>query len=263
MPSPFPGVDPYIEAHDYWQDFHHRFLTYACDAISEVLPRTYFAQLGEKLRLAEIPGRASRLTLPDVTVLKRDRPALGTNVRESKGSRAAVLEPVSVPLPSVFMEVRDAWIEIRQGSRQKAIASIEVLSPTNKAGAGFAEYLLKRRKSIRQKIHLVEIDLLLRGDRLPMGKPLPPGDYFALVSRAEKRPDSDVYAWTIRDPLPSIPIPLAAPDPDVILDLAAVFNITYDRARYAELLDYSVPPSTVKKPADRAWAERTAKAARR
>ncbi len=48
-------------------------------------PRTYFAQLGEKLRLAEIPGRASRLTLPDVTVLKRDRPALGANVSGEQG----------------------------------------------------------------------------------------------------------------------------------------------------------------------------------
>jgi hypothetical protein len=263
MASSFPGVDPYIEAHGYWQDFHTRFITYACDAINEVLPKTYFAQLGEHLRLAEMPVRASKRILPDVTVLKRDRPARGAISRASKGSSAAVLEPVSVPLPSVFMEVRDAWIEIRQGSKQKAIASVEVLSPTNKAGAGLAEYLLKRRKSIRQKIHLVEIDLLLRGDRLPMGRPLPPGDYYALVSRAEKRPESDVYAWTIRDPLPPIPIPLAAPDPDVILDLAAVFTMAYDRARYAELLDYSVPPTTVKKPADRAWAERTAKAARR
>jgi hypothetical protein len=263
MASPFPGVDPYIEAQGYWQDFHHRFTTYACDAINEVLPKSYFAQLGELLRLAEMPVRAGRRILPDVTVLRGERSTLGARSRERKGAGTALLEPVKVPLPSRYIEVRDAWIEIRHGSKQKAIAAVEVLSPTNKVGAGLAEYLLKRRKSIRQKNHLVELDLLLRGERLPMGRPLPPGDYYALVSRAEERPESDVYAWTIRDPLPSIPIPLSPPDPDVMLDLAAVFATAYERARYAELLDYSVPPSSVKKAADRAWAERTARAVRR
>ena len=198
-----------------------------------------------------------------MTVLRRERPGLGAKSRERKTAGTALLEPVRVPLPTVFMEVRDAWIEIRHGSKRKPIASVELLSPTNKVGAGLGEYLMKRRKSIRQKIHLVELDLLLRGERLPMGQPLPAGDFYALVSRAEARPESDVYAWTIRDPLPSIPIPLSPPDPDVMLDLAAVFATAYERARYAELLDYSVPPSSVKKPTDRAWAERTARAARR
>jgi Protein of unknown function (DUF4058) len=263
MASPFPGVDPYIEAQGYWQDFHTRFITYACDALNEILPESYVAQLGEHLRLAEMPGRQSKRVLPDVTIVGGERPALGAGSRERKGARTAVLEPVKVPLPSSFIEVRDAWIEIRRGTKRKPIASIEVLSPTNKVGVGFGEYLAKRRKSIRQKIHLVELDLLLRGERLPMERPLPPGDFYALVSRSEERPESDVYSWTIRDPLPSIPIPLCRPDPDVMLDLGAVFATAYERARYGRLIDYTVPPSTVKKAADRAWAERTARVPRR
>ena len=140
---------------------------------------------------------------------------------------------------------------------------IEVLSPTNKVGEAQGKYLQRRRATIRRRLHLVELDLLLRGERLPMGGPLPPGDFYALVSRAEERPESNVYAWTIRDPLPTIPIPLAPPDADVRLDLARSFTTAYDRGRYPTLIDYDGPPATLRKPADRAWAERTAKAARR
>jgi Protein of unknown function (DUF4058) len=92
---------------------------------------------------------------------------------------------------------------------------------------------------------------------------LPSGDYFALISRAERRPDSEVYAWTVRDRLPSIPIPLASPDDDVAVDLGAVFTTAYSRGRYARLIDYTTAPSVLRKPEDRAWAERIAKRARR
>src|SRR5438105_397599 len=29
MPSPFPGVDPYLEAQESWEDFHAKFINYA------------------------------------------------------------------------------------------------------------------------------------------------------------------------------------------------------------------------------------------
>lgn len=166
-------------------------------------------------------------------------------------------------MPQGKVEVRNHWIEIRRLPKRTPVTVIEILSPTTKTGEGFAKYLRKRRATIRQKVHLVEVDLLLGGDRLPMEEPLPPGDYYALVSRSEERPESNVYAWTIRDPLPSIPIPLKRPDPDVSLDLGAHFATAYDRGRYGASIDYAGPPSTLKKASDRAWADRTAKAARR
>ena len=36
MPSPFPGMDPYLE--QFWGDIHHRFITYACDQLQITLP---------------------------------------------------------------------------------------------------------------------------------------------------------------------------------------------------------------------------------
>ena len=70
------------------------------------------------------------------------------------------------------MEVSDVWIEVRRRTGRIPVTIIELLSPTNKTGDGFVEYRLKRRSLIRQKIHLVELDLLLGGRRLPMSLPL-------------------------------------------------------------------------------------------
>jgi hypothetical protein len=173
------------------------------------------------------------------------------------------LEPVTIPLPRVSIEVRDAWIEVHHLSKRVPIAVIEVLSPTKKLGDGFSEFRIKRRKIIKQKVHQVEFDLLLGGHRLPMDPALPRGYYYALVARAALRPNCDVYTWTVRDRLPQIPIPLSPPDPDVALDLGKVFATAYDRGRYARLIDCSAPLTVVRKPDARAWAERVARRARR
>ncbi len=263
MPSPFPGVDPYIEAQGFWAGFHSRFMTYCGDALNEVLPEHYVADLGENVDLMDISRNEMKKIVPDVLVSKEGRRSIAASRLAKIAAGTAILEPVKIPLPQIEVEVRSLWIEIRRIEKRVPVALIEVLSPTNKTGDGFYEFNRKRRATIRQKVHLVELDLLLKCNRLPMDRTLPPGDYFALVSRWEERPQADVYAWTIRDPFPSIPIPLSRPDPDILLDLAPVFATAYERCRYASRIDYSIPPSTVKKPADRAWAERTAKAARR
>jgi hypothetical protein len=263
MPSPFPGVDPYIEAHGLWECFHGPFITYCFDALNEVLPEHYVATLGVHVDLVDIAPVETRETIPDVLVSRRGRRSVGGPGRAGGAGGTATIEPVKIALPWGKVEVRNVWIEIRRLPKQTPVTIIEVLSPTNKSGGGIFKYLKKRGATIRQKIHLVEIDLLLGGERLPMREPLPPGDYYALVSRSEERPESNVYAWTIRDPLPPIPIPLKRPDPDVTLDLGVHFATAYDRGRFARLVDYAVPPMTVKKPADRAWAEHTAKASRR
>lgn len=264
MPSPFPGVDPYVEAVGLWEAFHPGFLTYCHDALNEVLPDHYAASMGVHLELVNLAETESVAIIPDVLVSGRRGRSHARSRRIRRSGGTATVEPVRIALPPRGkVEMRRLWIEVLRLPGQTPVTVIEVLSPTNKLGEGFAKYLRKRRATIRQEVHLVEIDLLLGGARLPMAEPLPPGDFFALVSRSEERPESDVYAWTIRDALPTIPIPLLRPDPDVPLDLAAGFAAAYDRGRFASLIDYSVPPTTIKKPADRAWAERTGRAARR
>jgi Protein of unknown function (DUF4058) len=102
-------------------------------------------------------------------------------------------------------------------------------------------------------VHLVEFDFLLGGRRLPTRRPLPPGDSYAIVSRCETRPNAEVYAWTLRDALPAIRIPLRAPDPDLVLDLAAVYEETFRRGRYGRSLRYGQPLNLPLPPGATEW----------
>ena len=262
MRSPFPGIDPYLESQGYWPDFHASLILYCRDVLNELLPESYEARIGEQLRLVELKEPVARTVLPDVAVLQRGSTA--TPAAQPEGA-LLTLEPVTLDLPLLEVEeVRDLWIEIRHRPQRNLVTAIEVLSPTNKSGAGRQDYLIKRFELTRQQVHLVELDFLLRGQRLPMEQPLPPGDFYAFLKRAENRKQAQVYAWTIRQALPVIPIPLLAPDPDIPLDLAGLFALAYERGRYARSLDYAAKLDVPLSPADLAWAiELGRRAARR
>jgi hypothetical protein len=131
-------------------------------------------------------------------------------------------------------EQRERYIAIVSLPNRELVTVIELLSPANKrVGAdGRCEYLRKREQILQSAVHLVEIDLLLKGERLPTVEPLPEGDYYAFVSRSEYRPAVEVYHWRREERMPTIPIPLLREDGEVYLDLQAVYEETYARARY-------------------------------
>ena len=164
MPSPFPGVDPYIEAQGRWQDFHHGLLAYFRDSLNGFLPDAYVALVEESMRLVREPGGTVARPRPDASIA-RDL----FTTRERRGAVAVLelereLEPVSIPLRTgVVEEVRESWIEILKLPELSLVTVLEVLSPTNKAGAGRVEYLEKRDSLIARPVHIVELDLLIAG----------------------------------------------------------------------------------------------------
>jgi len=239
MPSPFPGMDPYLEDPAFWSDFHARFITYWSDALADVLPEHYEARIDEKVRLVEVAPPRRKLIEPDVALSKRGPSRAPSPVPAG----VATLEPVTLPLVIEEEEMHERYIEILHRPERALVAVLELLSPANKEEPGRSDYLAKRNALLRHPVHLVEVDLLLSGRRLPPEETLPPGDYYALVSRGDRRPDCNVYAWPLRHALPAIPIPLLPPDPDTWIDLAAVFATTYERGRYARSLDYDSPPA--------------------
>jgi hypothetical protein len=259
MPSPFPGMDPYLEISGDWRDFHARFLNGCADSISDQLPENYVARIEEQFQILEFPEETQEHRLPDVSI-SQVSPS-----RRSAGPATAMatLEPEVIPLiTTILEEVKERWIEIRRRPEWAPVTIIELLSPTNKQGHGHNDYLYKRVSLIARVVHLVELDFLVGGRRLPMGRPLR-GTYHALVSRADRRPMSDVFSWSIRDRLPTIPVPLLAPDPDVALDLAAIFATVYQRGRYERSIDYTAPLSLPLGPEDRAWAEELSRTSER
>jgi hypothetical protein len=265
MKSPFPGMDPYIEDQGRWADFHGRLITYCCDVISERLPGDYVAQIGEDLRVVTWREGRDRSMRPDVAVVRGER--LGDPRRaEGSGGVATLeevdtLEPVAIPFAATLDEVRDTWVEIRRLPDERLVTAIEVLSPTNKGSSGMEDYLRKRLRLWNERVNLVEIDLLLAGRRMPMGGPLPPGDCYAVVLRAAKPELADVFAWSIRRPLPTIPVPLEPPDADVAVDLAALLATAYERGSYGRLIDYARPVDLPLRPEDKEWAEALGRAA--
>jgi Protein of unknown function (DUF4058) len=250
MASPFPGMDPYLETPAFWRDFHTTFIVCWREAIGAALPDNYEARLDESVSLVEMSADTRKLIFPDVAVTRQPRRTKGGHGRESG---TLLLEPVVIP-HEILDEIRQPRVEILHRPDRKLVAVLELLSPFNKSGEGYDQYRAKRNAILGQKVHLVELDLLLDGKRLPLSKPLPNGDYYALISRANDRPNCEVYHWALRDPLPIIPIPLRAPDADIPIDLGQVFRDTYERGRYARSLFYAQPPMAPLSRKDAQWA---------
>lgn len=170
------------------------------------------------------------------------------------GGTAVVAAPVRLatvmPTP-----IRHYTVEIRDVAGRELVTAIEVLSPTNKRGKGRSEYLSKRRRLLLSDAHLIEIDLLRQGKRLPMQKPLPPAPYYILVSRAEERPIVDVWPIPLTARLPVVPVPLLPGDADVPLDLQLALTTVYDLCGYDLAVNYALPPEIPLPPPEAAWAE--------
>jgi hypothetical protein len=257
-------MDPYLEDPAFWQDFHRSFVDDIRDEVLRQVPDSYDARIDESLRLVEADEGGSTSRIPDVNITR--------DPARSPSGGVAVLEDVAIEaVPNRMLhivEVRDVWIEVRNRDSRELVTVIEVLSPANKCGKGWFDYDNKRRQLVEQNVNLVEIDLLLAGKRIELRDPLPPGDYFAFVTRVGpiEKPvrhplGVDVYTWSIERRLPPVPIPLRYPDADLSIALDPIFDKTWTRGRYARVLRYDRPHESL--PPDRqSWAKFLLDAAR-
>jgi len=147
-------------------------------------------------------------------------------------------------------------LAILDAEERRLVAAIELLSPSNKrVGGGREEYLERRDNFLSGEVHLIEIDLLRRGARLPMRGVLPSMPYFAFLSRAGCRPMTGIWPIGLRQTLPTILVPLLAGDADVPLGLQAAMTATYDAFGFDLEIDYQRPPQVPLLPEDAAWAQ--------
>jgi hypothetical protein len=249
MPSPFPGMDPYLEHETIWHGFHERFIPALAEAISPQVRPAYFVEIDDHVYVHELPDKGPHL-------LGRGDVFLRKTETESRAGQAGgtITAPARVRFPAVDLE-RLSFLEIRAREDWRVITVLEVLSPTNKrAGPDREQFLAKRAQLLQSAVHYLEIDLLRGGPRLPF-KRLPDCDYYALVSRVEERPEAGLWPIRLRQRLPVIPIPLEAPHPDAKLDLQAVLDRVYDAAGY-DLILYQRQPKPRLSPKDAAWARK-------
>ena len=227
-----------LEEAGLWPDFHSTFINYWREALAVALPREYEARVGEQVNLYEYEEPVRRFG-PDVAVLVRPGESSFRSAESTThdAGGVALLKPVTIPLAEIHEEVRQPFLEIIHRSDRSLVTVLELLSPSNKAEPGRARYLAKRRSLLESPVHLVELDLLQGGRRLPFGAVLPEGDFYCMISRLELRYDCLVYTGRYGDTFPHWPVPLRSPDPDVSLDYQALFELTFTRGRYERSLE--------------------------
>ena len=242
MTAPFPGMDPYLEQSAFWASFHSRLIVALADAIEAQLQPEYYVEVETRTYLREGDG-SLLIGIPDVVVATdsaQDRPP-GESMA-SEGGVATQVRPqsVQVPMPE---EVTERYLDIREMTTGDVVTALEVLSPKNKRpGQGRQIYEEKRCQVLGSLTNLVEIDLLRAGASMTMVGNIPDSHYRILVSASHQRPKADLYAFSIRDPLPNLPSPLHPNDAPIVLDLQAIFAGIYHRGRYFSRIDYRQPP---------------------
>jgi len=215
MPSPFPGMNPYLEQDGVWCDFHLTFVVSLRSALAGVVGQNYFASVKQRTSLwpADESGTSPKL-----------------------------------------LKVKVNYLEVVDTRDEKVVTVIELLSPSNKyAGDDRESYLTKRRELLGTRVNFVELDFLRGGPRPPL-KGLPACAYYAMVSRPPARPEADIWPIKLREPLPTLPIPLRGGENEASVDLMAVLHRVYDGAGYARRI-YRTEPEPRLSPEDEAWAK--------
>ncbi len=255
MPSPFPGMDPWLEDPGLWPDVHHELISVSRELLNQRLRPKYHVRIEERVYISDDndPGRS--VIIPDLRIRDTEnRSEVKANWLADADN--AVAEPV-VATTLIEEEIREARLEVIDRASRSVVTVIELLSPTNKVpgSRGQASYQQKRQEVMQSHSHFVELDLLREGAGIFVREALPHHDYLVHVSRLEKRPQALLWPILLPQRLPPIPIPLKPEDPDVPLELQTALELTYDRAGYDLEIEYRSEPHPPLPEEYRPWAD--------
>lgn len=254
MPTPFPGMDPYLERPSLWPNVHTSLIIAIRDDLVPRLPEQYYISVEERTYQVG-PEDLALAQRPDVALVRPTRPQEPLTPTPSNGVSVLTVE---LPMPDTLREI---YLEIREVATDYVVTVFEILSPTNKQpGPHRRDYEHKRLTLLGTLTHLVEVDLLRAGPPMPMFGSSQT-DYRILISRAERRPSAELLVFNVQQPIPSFRVPLRSGDVEPELTLNHVLHALYDRAGYSRRVDYrasATPPLTGQ--AD-AWANELLQAA--
>ena len=254
MPSPFPGMDPFLE--DHWGDVHTSLTTYARDQIRTQLPPDLRVRVEEYVGLEiEEEGNDSNETRqkPDVLVSEHWSPA---GAQTSTAVMEAIAdEPLIVAYPSEPDTLRRVLIHDRRGD--VLITAIEFLSPGNKYGLARDHFRKKQRDLVAGGVNIIEIDLIRAGGWTiyPAERDVPASHadpYRIIVVRTSRGWGFECYPAPIRGKLPRIRVPLRRGDPDAVLDMQALIGQAWENGGYGDI-DYARDPLPGFEDSDRQW----------
>jgi hypothetical protein len=214
MPSPFPGMDPYLEDEGLWPAFHHHLVMCLYQILLPGLVDRYRARVCQRHYVTE--------------------QALFTSV--------------------VREEHHEDYVEIRQRNDGRLVTLLDVVSPANKTTrAGRTAYLDKRREAAGASLVEVDLVLQGQPTLEYSRDGLPDWDYAVTVTRSTQPERYEIYTATLQKRLPRFRLPLAPDDRDTVLDLHTAFTRCYDQAGFASRIDYKRDPATPLNDEDRRW----------
>ena len=254
MPSPFPGMDPYLETPDLWPDVHHELISQIRATLNLLIRPQYVTRVELRIYVSDEDDPGREALIPDVRIEKG--PKRKGPKKHRLAQSVAVAKPIIIPF-LIDDEIEEARLEIRHRESGSLVTVIEVLSPTNKirGSRGRASFMDKRREIMASEVHWVEIDLLRSGVPSITRPPLKPSDYRLMVSRGDNRRRGHYWPVSVRQAFPVMGIPLRGKDPDVPLDLNAILRAAYDNAAYDDSIDYRGDPDPPLSPDDAAWVD--------
>lgn len=258
MPSPFPGMDPWIESPTHWANMHRHMMTEITLRLNRELTDAFVAVMDENVYL--LP--ASEKYLPDVTV--RRTPSFAAAAPHSPSVLLASRREATTALEIVeeTEEVREPFVKVlTTHDDRRVVTVIEILSPVNKIGAGREQYRKKQLDMLEGDVHLLEIDLLRAGQHTVAAPPASilrrygmAWDYVISLHRARTGNRYACWPFTLYDSLPVVDVPLTVGYSDIPLDTGAIFATCYDGGAFRRSVDYSQPPTPRLKPSDMQWA---------
>ncbi|MFM9265868.1 DUF4058 family protein [Tychonema sp. BBK16] len=255
MPSPFPGMDPYLEHPDFWQETYNRLIVAIADSIMPQIRPKYEVAIDKRIYEVTDPndsnGDSLLVGIPDVAIKRQPN---SPSISSSSVATLTITLPTTVKVPAP-VKITQTYLEVREMTTKQVVTAIEILSPVNKrSGEGRITYLKKRQSILGSLTNLVEIDLLRKWESMPILNNSIESDYRILISPRNRRPFAELYAFNLRDSLPIFPLPLREEDVAPIVNLPELFTDIYDRAGYDYRIDYDGEPVPSLSEEERVWA---------
>src|SRR5262245_34325750 len=74
MPSPFPGMDPYLEEPGLWPDVHHGLISEMQAVLNRLLRPKYHVRVEERVYISDEDDPGRKVIIPDLRVAERPVP---------------------------------------------------------------------------------------------------------------------------------------------------------------------------------------------